>query len=364
MASILTSAQHMGVSGPESMPRNRLDSLSSKTDKALFNNSYSKNIASVSRDHESSAETDPLAPAEYRESERSAEVADTTGNSVPPVGRQLPAEEGELGQALRLSSDQNALTDAKPLKWAEGLQAKMPISMGQFFQSFSSSTPSAMSIDAFGAVSANVPSGLQGGLATLLINSNGMADIDLKESVLNINTRLTPSIDLRSTTVGHNTLHASAMPSTSSMFLPAAHPQWGAQFEQRMSWLVGQNISRAEIHLNPPELGALQVRIDQRQDSTVVSIVSQNATTRELLESNASRLKELFSDQGLELLDVEVNDGEEQSPSADPYRSANWVLDGAVTDERLSAENILMADKEAVNISGIVLRYGVVDTFV
>ena len=64
------------------------------------------------------------------------------------------------------------------------------------------------------------------------------------------------------------------------------------------------------------------------------------------------------------MLDVEVKDGEEQSPSADPYRSANWVLDGAVTDERLSAENNLMADKEAVNISGIVLRYGVVDTFV
>ena len=69
------------------------------------------------------------------------------------------------------------------------------------------------------------------------------------------------------------------------MFLPISHPQWGPQFEQRMSWLVGQNISRAEIHLNPPELGALQVRIDQRQDTTLVSIVSQNVTTRELLES-------------------------------------------------------------------------------
>lgn len=364
MASILTSAQHMGLSDPGSMPRNRLELESSKTDKALFNNTYSKNIASESRDHESSGVTEPLARAEYRESKRSADVAGTTGNSVPPVGRQLPAEEGELSQALRLSSDQNTLTEAMPLKWAEGLQAKMPLRMGQFFQSFSSLAPSPMSIGAFGSASANAPSGLEGGLTTLLINSNGMADIDLKESVLNINTRLTPSIDLRSTTVGHNTLHASATPSTSSMFLPIAHPQWGAQFEQRMSWLVGQNISRAEIHLNPPELGALQVRIDQRQDTTLVSIVSQNATTRELLESNASRLKELFSDQGLELLDVEVNDGEEQSPSADPYRSADWVLNGAVTDERLSAETNLMANKEAVNISGIVLRYGAVDTFV
>jgi flagellar hook-length control protein FliK len=131
-----------------------------------------------------------------------------------------------------------------------------------------------------------------------------------------------------------------------------------------MNWLVGQTISRAEIHLNPPELGALQVRIDQRQDSTVVSIISQNATTRELLESNASRLKELFSDQGLELLDVEVNDGEQQAPSADPYSSADFAFVDAAKDERLSAESDFIANKEAANISGIVLRYGSVDTFV
>ena len=347
MTSILTSAQHIRVTDPASMSSNRLDSVSSKADKLLFNNTYSKNIA-----------------FKYRESERLADEAVNAGNSVPPVGRQLPAEEAEHGQALRLSSDQNASTDAKPLKLAEGLQAKIPQSMGQFSKSLSSSTPSPISIDAFGSVFANASSSPDGGLATLLINSNGMADIDIKESVLNINTRLTPSIDLRSASIGHNTLHAPSTPSTSSMFLPISHPQWGTQFEQRMSWLVGQNISRAEIHLNPPELGALQVRIDQRQDTTLVSIVSQNPTTRELLESNASRLKELFSHQGLELLDVEVNDGEEQSPSADPYRSADWLLNGAGTEERLSAESNFMADEEAVNTSGITLRYGAVDTFV
>ena len=345
MASILTSAQPIGVSGPESMPRNRLDSESIKADKVLFNNTYSKNI-----------------PSESRESDGSADVADASGKSMPPVGRQLPPAEGELGQTLRLSSDQNGLTDAKLFKWAEVLQAKIAFSAGQLFQSLGSATPAPMSIDAF--ASGNVPSGLEGGLASLLINSNGVADIDPKESVLKINTRLTPSIDLRSTTVGHNGLHGSAKLATSSIDLAINHPQWGAQFQQRMSWLVGQSISRAEIHLNPPELGALHVRIDQRQDSILVSIVSQNATTRELLESNTSRLKELFSDQGLELLDVEVNDGENESPSAGPYTSADWAFNDGVTDERLSAESDLIADEASANMSGIVLRYGMVDTFV
>lgn len=364
MASILTSVQPPGINSPELRSKNSLDLASVKTDKVLFNNTYSKNIAPESRSYKSLDEIDPLARAENRESERSSDLAEVSGNSMPSIGRQLPPAEDELGQALRLSNDQNALTDAKSLKWAEGLQAKMGFSTGQSFQSLSSATPSPMSIDALAASSGNPSAGLEGGLASLLINNNGMADIDLKESVLNINTRLTPSVDLRSSTVSYNGLQTSATLTSSSMSLPINHPQWGAQFQQRMSWLVGQNISRAEIHLNPPELGALQVRIDQRQDSTVVSIISQNATTRELLESNASRLKELFSDQGLELLDVEVNDGEEQAPSSDPYSSADLAFIDAATDERLSGQSDLIADEVPANMSGIVLRYGMVDTFV
>ena len=71
MTSILTSAQHIRVTDPASMSSNRLDSVSSKADKSLFNITYSKNIA-----------------FKYRESERLADEAVNAGNSVPPVGRQ------------------------------------------------------------------------------------------------------------------------------------------------------------------------------------------------------------------------------------------------------------------------------------
>ncbi len=362
MASITTSAQHIGINSPESMSQNRLDSESIKANKVMFNKAFSDDIAADPQDAAGPEDTAPSVREQHGEPKRSSDLVDTSGNSMPPIGRQLPADDG-LGQALGLSNEHNVLADARPLKWAEGLQTKMPLSAGQFLQSLAT-TPSPMSIDALAVTSGHASPGLEGGLASVLINSNNMADMDLKETVLNINTRLNPSVDLRSSTVGHNGLQASATLPTSSIYLSINHPQWGAQFQQRMNWLVGQTISRAEIHLNPPELGALQVRIDQRQDSTVVSIISQNATTRELLESNASRLKELFSDQGLELLDVEVNDGEQQAPSADPYSSADFAFVDAAKDERLSAESDFIANKEAANISGIVLRYGSVDTFV
>tara|TARA_S200000501_G_scaffold372549_1_gene417766 strand:+ start:6223 stop:7317 length:1095 start_codon:yes stop_codon:yes gene_type:complete len=364
MASILTSAQPPGMNSSELRSKKRLDLESAKADKTLFNKTYSKNIDPDSRVHKSLDEIDSSARAEHPELERLADETVFSGKSMPPIGRQLPKPNDEFGQAPRQSNGQNALTDAKSPRGTEGLQAKMSFSAGQFFQSLSPTTPAQMSVDALGVSSGNIPSVLEGGVASLLLNSHGAVDIDLKESVLNINARLIPSIDLRSNTVSHNGLQASVTLAASSMSMPINHPQWGTQFQQRMSWLVGQKISRVEIHLNPLELGPLQVRIDQRQDSTVVSIVSQNATTRELLESNASRLKELFSDQGLELLDVEVNDGDENAPSTDPYSSAERILTDGITDEDLSVESDFMTDKGAANISGIVLRYGRVDTFV
>ena len=58
-----------------------------------------------------------------------------------------------------------------------------------------------------------------------------------------------------------------------------------------------------------------------------------------------------------------MNDGEGQSPSDVPNRLADWIVNDVVIDERLSFEGNLTV-KGAVNINGIFIRYGAVDTFV
>lgn len=81
---------------------------------------------------------------------------------------------------------------------------------------------------------------------------------------------------------------------------------WSDELGNRVVWLVGRRENLAELRLNPPELGSLEVRIRQDSDTTNVSFVVQNASAREALEGALPRLRELFAEAGLALQDVDV----------------------------------------------------------
>lgn len=116
------------------------------------------------------------------------------------------------------------------------------------------------------------------------------------------------------------TLSASALASTSAsafqlegrtaipMTLSFGHSQWSNNLAERTLWMAGQAIHSAEIQLDPPELGPLQVRIQVNQDQASVSFVSANPQVRDALEQTMGRLRELFQEQGLDLVDSGVAD--------------------------------------------------------
>ena len=70
--------------------------------------------------------------------------------------------------------------------------------------------------------------------------------------------------------------------------------------------LVGQNIQTAEIRLDPPELGALDIKIKVTNDVATVSITSAHTQVREALETAVPKLREMFEESGLSLGDVNV----------------------------------------------------------
>lgn len=77
----------------------------------------------------------------------------------------------------------------------------------------------------------------------------------------------------------------------------------------RVMWLSSQNLKSAEIQLDPAELGRLEVRIELNKDQAAqVTFVSANANVRDQLEGQAHRLRELFAQQGMNQLDVNVSD--------------------------------------------------------
>lgn len=105
------------------------------------------------------------------------------------------------------------------------------------------------------------------------------------------------------------------------------NPKWFAAVADRVSWLASRAVQAAEIHLDPPELGPLQVRIAVNQDQASVNFVSHQAAVREVLDAQLMRLKELFSNEGMQLIDVNVSDRHQQGQHASEQRGHSQAGD-------------------------------------
>ncbi|MBE7373160.1 flagellar hook-length control protein FliK [Pseudomonas lopnurensis] len=83
---------------------------------------------------------------------------------------------------------------------------------------------------------------------------------------------------------------------------------WSEAVVDRVMWLSSQNLKSAEIQLDPAELGRMEVRIDMTKDQAQVTFLSPHAGVRDALEGQMVRLREMFSQQGMNLVDVNVSD--------------------------------------------------------
>lgn len=83
---------------------------------------------------------------------------------------------------------------------------------------------------------------------------------------------------------------------------------WSEAMAGRISLLVNQRISAARIHINPPELGPIEVRVNLNNDQASVQFTSQSAQVRDALEQSIPRLRDMLESAGFSLADSDVND--------------------------------------------------------
>lgn len=89
---------------------------------------------------------------------------------------------------------------------------------------------------------------------------------------------------------------------------PVQQPGWQQAMSQRVVWAAQNNLQFAQLSLNPPELGPVDVRISVDSDRATVWFSSSHGTVREALESALPRLRESFEAQGLELVEGGISD--------------------------------------------------------
>ena len=91
------------------------------------------------------------------------------------------------------------------------------------------------------------------------------------------------------------------------MNIPVSNPEWGTEFGKRIQMLMKNNIQHAEIRMDPPELGRIQVRINMNQDQANISFTALHANVKEAIESNITRLRDMLDESGLQLGEADVN---------------------------------------------------------
>ncbi|MGW8462334.1 flagellar hook-length control protein FliK [Pseudomonas sp. CLCA07] len=84
---------------------------------------------------------------------------------------------------------------------------------------------------------------------------------------------------------------------------------WTEEVVNRVMYLSSANLKAADIQLQPAELGRLDIRVNMVPDQqTQVTFMSAHPGVREALDSQMHRLRDMFTQQGMGQVDVNVSD--------------------------------------------------------
>lgn len=110
------------------------------------------------------------------------------------------------------------------------------------------------------------------------------------------------------------------------------------QIQQRVNMMLNLNNQEAEIRLDPPELGSMQVRVRSEGEQAHVNFVVQNQQAKEALEQAMPRLRDLLAQQGLSLGDTNVEQQNQQSAQHDGEKGQGSEH-GPLTEQASNDEN-------------------------
>ncbi|MBH0016150.1 flagellar hook-length control protein FliK [Pseudoalteromonas sp. NGC95] len=106
--------------------------------------------------------------------------------------------------------------------------------------------------------------------------------------------------------------------------------------QERVSSMLSINNKEAEIRLDPPEMGSMQIRIRSDAEQAHINFVVQNQQAKEALEQSMPRLREMLAQQGLELGENTISYGQSGGETAEQSESGaqgNLANNKSVNDE-------------------------------
>ena len=238
-------------------------------------------------------------------SEKAAEpikVAEQTKSTEPVItatNAKSGKEKAEAGDtAIKGSDSKQSASKAEGLANAVDVDTKLPDSAQQN-QVFRNNTDALADANAARAIQGQMVSTTQG---TVAANESGQT----------------------------NTLQALQRP------LDLQQTEASQKLQERINIMMSRNIQRADIRLDPPELGSVQIRVNMSGEQASVQFQVQSAQAKDAIETAMPRLREMLEQQGIDLADTQVGEqskeGERtaggQGGSAE--ESEDWAVEGEI----------------------------------
>ena len=126
----------------------------------------------------------------------------------------------------------------------------------------------------------------------------------------------------------HGPTHSLSVPT------PLRDQNWASDFGQKIMWLAGNDKQSAQMTLNPPQMGPIDISLNIEKGNATASFVSANADVREAIETAMPRLREMFASAGIALgqTNVSAESFKQQAGHGNENggQPASWARDNAI----------------------------------
>ena len=129
---------------------------------------------------------------------------------------------------------------------------------------------------------------------------------------------------------------------------PLRSAEWGDELSNRINWMVQHEVQSANIKINPPHLGPLEVHVTMKNDHVDVSFNSHHISVKEAIDASMPKLREMLVNNGLQLGDANVthhsfSGNQHFNSQGDKYNDGSDYNGNIKDPDNFEAENISIA---------------------
>jgi flagellar hook-length control protein FliK len=117
-------------------------------------------------------------------------------------------------------------------------------------------------------------------------------------------------------------------------------PDGQQQLTEKVRWMVNSRNISAEIRLDPPDLGGMNIKVNLSGDSASVSFVVQSQHARDALDQAVPRLREMLEEHGIELGQSSV---QQESPGTD-----GQAEEGSLANNSNGSDNLAQQSQDEI----------------